>query len=205
VPNSDVARVDFVIDGKVYWVEHNAPYFYGSDGNYLVTSFLTPGLHRFTAKVVTTTGQTASQTVTATVPAAPAPPAALAGTWWSFQRQDTAVSGSPPTGYWRLVISKAGWRIYDTAGTGDMLDVVYPAAGQLVFQTGMATGHPLYGTANGDQPHFLDLNGWCSNDPGTPVRYTWSATTLGLSLQYATGQPCPGFNAFVTSAWSRTR
>jgi hypothetical protein len=28
----------------------------------------------------------------------------------------------------------------------------------------MATGHPLYGT--GSQTGGLDLNGWCSNDPG---------------------------------------
>jgi hypothetical protein len=203
VPGADVSEVDFLIDGKVYWVEHNAPYFYGSDGNYLVTSFLTAGPHTFTVKVVTTTGRTASQTVTATVPVAPAPPAALAGTWWNFQRQGNPASGSPPTGYWRLVVSPAGWRIYDTAGTGDMLDVVYPAPGQLVFQTGMATGHPLYGTAS--QPVGFDLNGWCGNDPGTPVRYHWSVTAHGLSLHYEGGQPCPGFNGFMTSAWSRVR
>ena len=200
VPGADVSKVDFLIDGKVYWVEYNAPYFYGGNYNYLVTSFLTPGPHTFTVKVVTTTGQTARQTVTATVPVAPAPPAALAGTWWNFQQQ---TPGSPPTGYWRLVVSSAGWRIYDTAGTGDMLDVVYPSPGQLVFQTGMATGHPLYGTAS--QTGGFDLNGWCSNDPGTPVRYHWSVTAHGLSLQYEGGQPCPGFNAFMTSAWSRTR
>jgi hypothetical protein len=200
VPGADVSEVDFLIDAKVYWVEHSAPYFYGGDDNYLVTSFLTAGPHTFTVKVVTTTGQTASQTVTATVPVAPAPPAALAGTWWNFQQQP---SGNPPTGYWRLVVSQAGWRIYDTAGTGDMLDGVYPSPGQLVFQTGMATGHPLYGTAS--QPGGFDLNGWCNNDPGTPVRYHWSITAHDLSLRFEGGQPCPGFNAFMTSAWSRTR
>jgi hypothetical protein len=205
VSGTDVAQVDFLIDGKVFWVEHHAPYFYGSDGNFLVTSFLTPGRHVFMVKVITTAGRTASQTVTATVAAAPEPPPALAGTWWSYQTQDTAVSGSPPTGFWRLVVSKAGWRIYDTQGSGDMLDIVYPSPDQLVVQTGMATGHPLYGSTDGDQPHFLDLNGWCDNDPGPPVRYSWSVTPAGLSLHYEGGQPCAGFNAFMTSAWSRVR
>jgi hypothetical protein len=200
VPGADVSEVDFLIDGQVYWVEHNAPYFYGGNDNYLVTSFLTPGPHTFTVKVVTTTDRKASQTVTATVPVAPEPPTALAGTWWNFQQQ---TPGSPPTGYWRLVVTQAGWRIYDTAGTGDMLDVVYPSAGQLVFQTGMATGHPLYGTAS--QSVGLDLNGWCNNDPGTPVRYRWSVSARGLTLRYEGGQACPGFNGFMTSAWTRTR
>ena len=43
VPGTDVSEVDFLIDGKVYWVEYNAPYFYGGNYNYLVTSFLPPG------------------------------------------------------------------------------------------------------------------------------------------------------------------
>jgi len=198
VPAADVTEVDYLIDGRVLWVEHNPPYFYGDNtgnyGNYLVTSFLTPGPHRFAVKVVTVDGRTASDTVTATVPAAPAPPTALAGTWWSFQEQGPPGSGSPPTGYWRLVISKVGWQVYDTAGTGDLLDVAYLSAGLLEVRTGMATGHPDY-----------DLNGWCNNDPGQPVRYRWSVTARGLSLHFAGGSACSGFTGFVTSAWTRTR
>jgi hypothetical protein len=44
-PSFDVSEVDYLIDGKQLWVEHNAPYFYRDDGNYLVTSFLKPGKH----------------------------------------------------------------------------------------------------------------------------------------------------------------
>ncbi len=198
VPAADITEVDYLIDGRVLWVEHNTPYFYGSDsgnyGNYLVTSFLTPGPHQFTVKLVTVDGKTASNTVTATVPAAPAPPTALAGTWWSFQEQGPLGSNAPPTGYWRLIISKVGWQIYDTAGTGDLLDVAYLSADLLEVRTGMATGHPNY-----------DLNGWCDNDPGQPVRYRWSVTPAGLSLHFAGGNACPGFNGFMTSAWTRAR
>jgi hypothetical protein len=72
--------VDFLIDGRLRWVEHSAPYSYGSDGNFLVTSFLSTGSHRFTVKATTTAGKTASTTVIARVAAAPDPPRALAGT-----------------------------------------------------------------------------------------------------------------------------
>src|SRR5579859_6621171 len=44
-PSAAVSEVDFLIDGKVFWVEHVSPYFYGDDGNYLVTTFLAPGPH----------------------------------------------------------------------------------------------------------------------------------------------------------------
>lgn len=42
VPAADVSEVDFLIDGRLGWAEHHRPYFYGDDGNWLVTSFLTP-------------------------------------------------------------------------------------------------------------------------------------------------------------------
>src|SRR5215467_14024935 len=76
-PSFDVSEVDYLIDGKQVWVEHIAPYFYGDDGNYLVTSFLRPGKHVFTVRAIDVGGHVATDTVTATVPQAPAPPAAL--------------------------------------------------------------------------------------------------------------------------------
>lgn len=76
-PASDIAKVDFLIDGKLGWVEHVTPYFYGNDGNWLVASFLTPGEHTFTVRAITANGHTATDTVRASVTAAPAPPPAL--------------------------------------------------------------------------------------------------------------------------------
>lgn len=34
-PSLNISEVDFLIDGHQLWVEHNTPYFYGDDGNYL--------------------------------------------------------------------------------------------------------------------------------------------------------------------------
>jgi hypothetical protein len=194
VPAAQVSAVDYLIDGRQLWVEHAAPYFYGSNAggvdNYLVTSFLTPGPHQFVVKVVTTDGQTATDTVTATVPVAPAPPAVLAGTWKRFVKNDGAEQ--PRTGYWQLIISKVGWRFHDTQGTGAALDVAYPSPGLLEVETGMATGHPNF-----------DLNAWCGNDPGRPVRFSWSVAGSDLKLRFVSGSPCQNFTYVTTGVWAR--
>jgi hypothetical protein len=184
--------VDFLIDGKHMWVEHNAPYFYGSDGNFLITSFLSAGSHTFTVKASTIGGKTASTTVTAHVPAAPAPPSALSGTWKRYLKQ-TDPSG-PRSGYWHLVINRVGWKIFDTAGGGNALDVAYLKPGLLEVRTGMATGHDQVAGAPADE----DLNGFCNNDPGMPVRYRWSVKGSQLQFRYVSGKACPGFTQFLT-------
>jgi hypothetical protein len=109
---TDVSEVDFLIDGKLGWVEDKKPYFYGSDGNWLVASFLTPGVHSFTVRVITTDGHTATDTVNASAARPPAPPVALRGVTWTHRVTAAdvrkATSGQPPPpGRWRLRISPA--------------------------------------------------------------------------------------------------
>jgi len=188
-PSAPASEVDYLIDGRQLWTEHEAPYFYGSDDNYLVTSFLMPGKHTFTVRAVTAGGQTATDTVTATVAAAPRPPASLAGTWKVFVKQDSA--DAPPSGNWRLVISPVGWQVYDTSGGGGLYDVAYLAPGLAEIRTGMATGHPS-----------TDLNAWCNNEPGSPARVRWTVTGRKLQFAYPADDPrtCTGVAAdgFVT-------
>lgn len=199
VPSVQISEVEFLIDGRLDWVEYNAPYYYGSDGNFLVTSFLSPGQHAFTVKAMTLDGKTASTTVRALVPVAPAPPRALAGTWKRFLKNTSSAppsSSNPPTGTWRLVINPVGWEISDTAGGRNVIDVAYLAPGLVEIRTGMATGHDrVVGAANDE-----DLNGFCNNNPGKPVRYRWSVTGSTLHLRYVSGHACPGFTEFLTGA-----
>jgi hypothetical protein len=185
--STDVSEVDFLIDGAQLWVEHNPPYDYGDDGNYLVTSFLEPGSHRFMVRAVALDGSTAEATVTATVASPPPPPAALAGTWKGSRH-----GGGAPSGTWRLIISSEGWQIEDPEGGGNRVDVAYLHSGLLEVRTGMATGHEGH-----------DLNGWCNDEPGSPVRYGWSVKGKALRLTSAGGTPCPGFTEFITGPWSR--
>jgi hypothetical protein len=190
-PDASVTEVDFLIDGKQFWVEHNPPYFYGSDGNYLVTSFLAPGPHAFTVRAIEADGHTASDTVTASVPTAPRPPGALAGTWKGFVKRMSPNSCNPgpcpPAGYWRLVISPTGWQVYDTSGGGGLYDVLYQSHGLAEIRTGMAAGHPN-----------TDGNAWCNNAPGSPVRVKWAVRGNLLSFTPVGNQAAScGFTAFL--------
>jgi hypothetical protein len=190
LPRAQVQEVDFLVDGKKLWVEHNPPYTYGDDGNYLVTSFLAPGTHRFTVKAVSTRGTSALDRVIARVLPAPKPPAGLAGTWKSYHPK-----GGVPAGTWELVVDKIGWRIDDPAGGGNLLDVAYLSPGLAEVRTGIATGHKGH-----------DLNGWCDDRPGSPVRMKWTVTAEGLRFTYAGGKGCPGFVDFLGEAtWTRAK
>jgi hypothetical protein len=78
IPRSRVARVEFLIDGRLRWVERNAPYVYGDDSDWLVTSWLAPGRHRFSVRATAKGGRKATHAITARVVASPAPPVELA-------------------------------------------------------------------------------------------------------------------------------
>jgi hypothetical protein len=200
-PPADVTEVDFLIDGKQLWVEHASPYFYGDDGNYLVTSFLTPGKHVFAVRAVGASGHVATDTVTATVQVAPQPPAALAGTWKGFVPQSQGGCSDnngqpiacPPAGDWRLVITPIGWQIYDTAGGGGLYDVVYPSPGLAEIRTGMATGHP-----NADGNAFCNM-GAGDRPAGRPpvlVRWTVHGSLLSFTSVGSQKGSC-GFTTFL--------
>jgi len=193
VAHSHVLAVNFLIDGKQYWVANAMPYSYGGGGNYLITSFLKPGLHTFTVKVVTKTGQQASDSVKAKVRAGPPPPAKLAGTWKAFYPH---TQGSPPAGDWRLTINSVGWRFKDTLGLGDSFDVTYPSPGLVRVGTGLETGR-------GDS---YDGNGWCNDKPGEPARYRWTIHSTGLLFTWVSGSHQCGFANFLTQhthPWKR--
>jgi hypothetical protein len=194
IPSDQISEVDFLIDGRPRWVEHNAPYDYGDDGNFLVTSFLSAGPHTFTVKARTIAGKTAGTTVTATVLAAPPPPSALAGTWKRFVKQTDP--SAPRSGYWHLVVTRVGWDVQDTSGGGNLLDVAYLKPGLVEVRTGMATGHDTVVGGATDE----DLNGFCNNQPGRPVRYRWSVKGSQLEFRYVSGHACPGFTQFLSEA-----
>lgn len=95
-------QFDYLIDGNLRWVGTGNPskyrdtssYYstYSDTGGYVVTSWLTPGLHKFTVRVLALNGQMGSDTVIARVLPAPMPPAALVGSW-----QRTTNTANAPT------------------------------------------------------------------------------------------------------------
>ncbi len=168
VPSADVSEVDFLIDGRLGWVEHHTPYFYGSDGNWLVMTFLKPGRHTFTVRVIGTEGQTARDTVQATVPKPPTPPAGLVGVW---SRNIPGLSQDP--GRWHIRINSIGWLFDDPNGGGQNQDVSYPALGKVVIRA--AIEEPPYGSYNRG-------GAFCGEEPDPPGLYTYRLSDGGRML-----------------------
>ena len=218
VAPSDVTRVDFLIDGKLRWTEHLAPYNYGSDDEkghlgYLFTSWLAPGKHRFTAVVRTTRGQTAKDVVVARVVPSPAPPTALAGTW---TRQLTAGDAAkadpkygtdnvPPTGTWRLVVDRVGIWELDPIGTGIVQG--YSISGDTLRALAPITMVPR--KANHDPGEIrrfgshLDVGGGIDCDESGPFgTYHWAVSGNQLTLTVV-DEPCGQRRAVYEGTWTR--
>lgn len=135
-PNTtqSVTEVDYFIDGYHAWTEHQGPYYYGGNdgsvGNWLVTTFLKPGLHTFSVRAITSDNQVATDTVKAQVIAAPQPPAKLAGSWSrTVTRADLKKVPFLHPGLWTFAITSKGW----TFGPDNRLDAQYLPSGNVVI------------------------------------------------------------------------
>jgi hypothetical protein len=198
---TDVSEIDFLIDGRLAWVEHNAPYFYGDDGNWLVTSFLKPGEHTFTVRVITADGLTAADMVQSSVTAATAPPSALNGVTWVRQVTPADVlkstSGQAPSaGRWRLRISQMGWQLRDPAPGSNwgLFDVRYRPGGGLQMRPTIE--YPPYPNSNN--------GGFCEKtDPVWTWTYSIGNGGKTLTLRPLGHDPCGDRIAILAGTWTR--
>jgi hypothetical protein len=192
LPSSAIREVDFLIDGKLSWVEHHSPYTYGYDGNYLVTSWMKPGLHTFRLVAVATNGRRATTVSQARTLAPNPPPAELAGDW---HRELSAAEarGSGPPGIWTLTINDVGWRILDpTSRHGALIDVAYLSSNSLEARGGIATRN--------QDPR--ENNPWC-DEPFEPVRYHWQTTARQLTLGLVPPRRCDGQSSVWSGTWTK--
>ncbi len=208
LPGAQVSKVEFLIDGKVKWIEHKAPYTYGDDGGYLVTSWLTGGLHVFTVRVSALDGATGTDTVRARVVPPPPVPQALAGKW----KRDVAPSNGPAGVYTLDFNSKwvqsrnpgkytlgPGANQSDKTGRGWIFDTDWTygptrfhVQGWVAFRVFVAGP---YGLEEG--------GGWCDNG-GPGADYTWSVAADTLTLKPVGGRDaCPYRNAVWPGTWTR--
>ena len=214
---SQVEEVDFLIDGKLRWVEHHPTYVYGGlDYNgYLVTSWLAPGLHRFTVRVKATGGRSGSETVRARVDATPDPPASLAGTW--TRTIDTSLApkpGSPgnptdtitPSGSYTMTFEKrwikdqfpGEWHYPQSNQTGEGLYNLddYTADSSRIHVVGEVVFHPY-----SDQ--LPEGGSWCYFY-GPPATYDWTINGNILTLRPVGGHDACGIRGFIwTGTWTR--
>lgn len=186
LPPSKVAEVDYLIDGRLAWVEHHAPYFYGSDGNRLVTTFLEPGRHTFTVRLITTAGGRATDRVVARTLPSPAPPAPLGGTW--ARQVETGDQGR-----WTITISNIGWLFGDPHGGGQNQDVSYPGPARVLVRA--AIEEPVFGK--------YDRGGaFCDHEPDPPGLYRYAVSSDGSTLMLsAVGHDCRA--GLIQGTWSR--
>jgi hypothetical protein len=191
LPASKIREVDFLIDGRLSWVEHHAPYTYGYDGNYLVTTWMSPGMHSFTVTAIATDRSRATTSSKARVQGPPpAPPSALAGSWQrNVSKAQAGGSGRP--GMWTLEVDKVGWRILDPSRHGALVDVAYLSAGVLEIRGGIAT-------RNHDSH---EGNVWC-DEPFQPVRYHWAVSGDTLTLALVGPKRCDGQSDVMVGDWS---
>jgi hypothetical protein len=206
LPAKKISKVEFLIDGKVRWIEHKSPYNYGSDDfhghlGYLITTWLKAGRHTFTARAVDRLGRSATDTVTARVLPAPEPPADLAGTWSrTVTPDDIKKSGPmpPPSGRWKLIFDRVGaWHIDpDNGGVvnqysarPDVIDVFAPIT---MAPKGIGRfGAHGFGCCD------------CRGD-GPFGSYNWSVSGNELTLK-ARHEGCPNRRAIWEGVWTRIR
>jgi len=216
LPRKQVAEVAFIIDGgKPRWVERNPPYTYSDDRGYLVTSWLSPGRHRFTVRVKATDGRRATHTVTARVLPAPQPPSTLAGKWQRTVDAHAAPkpgsAGNPtetftPSGVYTIDFERR-WIRDDFPGK-----FVYPASNRtgngFVFLNDYTPGKARFHVAGEVVFHPLSLRlaegGWWCEPYGPPADYSWSVTGDKLTLRPIGGKDACGIRGFIwTGEWTR--
>jgi len=218
VPASKVSEVRFLIDGQLRGVERDAPYNYGSDDlhghlGWLVTSWLSPGPHRFTVRARLTDGRTASTTTIATVRKPPRPPVTLAGRWHRRITQRAidriAEDGPPPAGAWDLFIDHVGIWSLDPAGSG-VIDHVR------IRQRSLISDAPVWMVQFGDDGNVLPgmkpvtrfghtgIGGHFCREDGPPGAYRWVVTGSRLTLT-ARNDPCANRRAIWQGTWTRVK
>jgi hypothetical protein len=180
----NVSEVDYFIDGFHAWTEHKPPYYYGSDNNRLVTSFLKPGLHTFTVRATTTDNQVATDSVKAQVVAPPPPPGNFRGTW--TLKKATHARRPPVTAF---TITAKGW----TIGPNFRLDAQYPPGGNVVL-----------GTLIIDRPEQVD-NVCGAQPPLHKWRVAFSADGKTMQLDPIGTDPCQNRLAALQGTWTRGR
>jgi hypothetical protein len=187
-----IREVDFLIDRRRVWVEHHAPYSFGYDGNYLVTSWLKAGAHTFTVVAVATNGRRATVSSRARTSAPKPPPAALAGSW-RRRISAAAAGGAGRAGIWTLTVDRVGWRLLDPSRRqGALIDVAYLSQHILEARGGIATRN--------QDPR--ENNPWC-DEPFQPVRYHWHVAANRLTLRLAGPMRCDGQSRVWAGTWRR--
>jgi hypothetical protein len=208
-PSARIKEVDFLVDGKVLWVEHHAPYNF-ADGDGFVTTWLAPGTHRFAVRAVETSGASSIDTILARVLTPPAPPAPVGGTW--RRDVDTSSLQNPPgvenpSGTYTLVIDKrwiqARFPGRFVPGEGPKASI-HNGYGWIIdaYATYRGSTITIPGTVNFQllTNDVREGGWWCG--PNHPANYRWAVHGDTLTLT-AVRDGCAGRKLIWSGDWTR--
>lgn len=206
----NVSRVDFLVDGKLIWTEHGAPYVFGGDEGgahmgFLFTSWLSPGRHGFTARATYSSGNHASDKVVARVKSSPSPPSALAGSWTRKVTQDDLKKSGPdgpPLGQWHLVFDRVGAWHLDPLGSG-LLNAVQIGNASLTVYAPIQLAPLKDGRGGVTRYGHHNIGGHDCYDDGPFGTYTWSVAGNKLTLT-GVSEKCGNRAAIWEGVWTRT-
>jgi hypothetical protein len=199
MPSGDsVARVEFLIDGRLAWTEHNGPYYFNDDYNHLFPWVLGAGQHHLAIRLVTVNGRSASTAAQVMVRTQPA--ASLHGSYvrrvtpsdvrrtQSFRNEPP--DQAPPTGTWRLHIAADGVIFFDDpqAGGGSEAFTAQPD-GTLTME----------GPVNWLEPASRQ-GSFCGVEPNGAYRWARHGTTLTLTVRR---DRCADRNSIFNGTWTR--
>ena len=228
IPEAQINQVDYLIDGKLCWVGTGNPtkytgtssYYstYSDTGGYLVTSWLTPGLHKFTVRVIALNGQTGSDSVVARVLPAPIPPPALVGSWQRTINTANAPApgsaGNPtdtitPDGTYTITFSRKWIEDHFPGKFSISGSIVGNSGDGFELLTDWTPGPTSFHVQGAVSIQPFDVNtdqlggSWCYwGGPG--ANYSWTVTGRALTLTPIGGQDACSIRGFIwTGTWTR--
>jgi hypothetical protein len=204
VPDSEVASVRFLIDGKTAHVERETPYEFAGRGNLLIPGTVHPGTHTFAVDAELTDGRRLTAASTATVSDdAQGVPREVLGRWTrtvtvaEVRRTDDFRDpsyGEPlPLGTWKLDIGADA-----VAGYVDPTPAHDLTVGQVRFQRG---GRLVVGNEIPNFPRASE-GGFCPDTVGTG-EYRWSLENGQLVVRAVDDRECADRNSFWTGTFKR--
>jgi hypothetical protein len=177
LPADEVREVRFTIDGRRYWTDYEPPFSYGEEGGYFVTTWLSPGRHRFSANVFDVRGDKWSDIAFANVSEAHVP-TSLLSVWWRLsdgELETPTPPGNPP--------EANGWLWFNNGSLWLHAGHATDFSSEPGFAYGLSADRP---TLRVSTPIFIGserfagaVGGWsvlgyqCAPD-GPPATYVWS-------------------------------
>lgn len=205
-PSDSIRQVDFLVDGKTVWIEHEAPYAFDDDHQVLPPWLLGAGAHVLTARVRTVAGATGEVTAHVTVQVDLAAAKRLVGTYSRVvtvadQRRTApyrveskgAFGDVSATGRWVLHITSDG----EIVGVDPSGDETSPFVEPYTVHGSKLT---LYGPAVWRQPNPAVPSLFC--EPETVNDYTWSLSGSSLTLTTAE-QGCADRDTVFVGTWTK--